>query len=109
MTTSNDSQVLDALDPYSAEAKILLRQSDEYMASLYPAESNHLESSAALAKPEVLFIGGRLNGELIACGAVKLMRDDGEYGEIKRVYVLDRFRGRGFSRHIMDFLEAHLL
>lgn len=108
MTTSTDELSLDTLDPYSDGAKRLLKLSDDYMGALYPAESNHLESSAALAQPGVLFIGGRLNGELIACGAVKMMNDDGEYGEIKRVFVLERFRGRGFSRRIMDFLESHL-
>lgn len=30
------------------EANHLLRQSDDYMASLYPAESNHLVDSSAL-------------------------------------------------------------
>jgi putative acetyltransferase len=108
MAATLDAFSLDTLDAYSDGAKRLLQMSDEYMGALYPAESNHLESSAALAQKEVLFIGGWHDGELIACGAVKLMRDDGEYGEIKRVFVLDRFRGRGLSRRIMDFLETHL-
>ena len=79
------------------------------MASLYPAESNHMESPSALALPNVLFLGAYLDGELAGCGAVKLMHDDGSYGEIKRVYVLDTYRGRGLSKQLMQALEAHLI
>ena len=100
---------IEALDPLSASAAHLLALSDAYMASLYPAESNHMESPAALALPNVLFLGAYLDGELAGCGAVKLMHDDGSYGEIKRVYVLDAFRGRGLSKPLMQALEAHLV
>jgi putative acetyltransferase len=68
-----------------------------------------MESTAALALPNVLFLGAYLDGELAGCGAVKLMHDDGSYGEIKRVYVLDAFRGRGLSKQLMQALEAHLV
>lgn len=98
-----------SLDPLSAPAAVLLALSDAYMASLYPAESNHMESPSALALPNVLFLGAYLDGELAGCGAVKLMHDDGSYGEIKRVYVLDAFRGRGVSKQLMQALETHLV
>ena len=100
---------IEALDPLSAPAAHLLALSDAYMASLYPAESNHMESPSALALPNVLFLGAYLDGELAGCGAVKLMRDDGSYGEIKRVYVLEAYRGRGVSKQLMQALEAHLV
>jgi putative acetyltransferase len=100
---------IEALDPLSAPAAHLLTLSDAYMASLYPAESNHMESPSALALPNVLFLGAYLDGELAGCGAVKLMHDDGSYGEIKRVYVLEAYRGRGLSKQLMQALEAHLI
>ena len=75
------------------------------MQALYPPESNHLESAAALSGPQARFIGIHVQGELVACGAVKLMDDDGQYGEIKRVFVLEGHRGRGLSRRIMAALE----
>ena len=96
------------LDPLSAAAAQLLALSDAYMASLYPAESNHMESPTALALPNVLFLGAYLDGELAGCGAVKLMHDDDSYGEIKRVYVLEAYRGRGVSKQLMQALETHL-
>jgi putative acetyltransferase len=96
------------LDPWSLAAQQLLAQSDAYMASLYPAESNHLEGPAELAQPHVWFIGLTLDDQVVACGAVKRMHDDGDYGEIKRVFVRPAYRGRGLSRTIMDVLETHL-
>ena len=96
------------IDPLLPEAQALLAQSDAYMAALYPAESNHLESAQALRQSHVLFVGAYIDGTLVGCGAVKTMDDDGTYGEIKRVFVLDAHRGKGLSKAIMQTLEAHL-
>ena len=49
-----------------------------------------------------------MHDRLVASGAAKLMRDDVDYAEIKRVFVLPEFRGRGISRAIMDWLETEL-
>lgn len=97
------------VDPTCAEARQLIALSDAYMSALYPAESNHFESPEALARPNARFLGIHEAGALIACGGVKLMDDDGTYGEIKRVFVLPAQRGRGLSRLIMAALETQLL
>ena len=36
------------------------------------------------------------------------MDDDSDYAEIKRVFVLDRFRGKGLSKQLMLYLESEL-
>ncbi|MDH4109178.1 MAG: GNAT family N-acetyltransferase [Gammaproteobacteria bacterium] len=92
-------------DPELAE---LIRLSDEYMSALYPAESNHLESPAALAAPNVTILGAYVGDRLAASVAAKTMDDDGVYAEIKRLFVLDAFRGRGLAKRLMDHLEADL-
>ncbi len=96
------------LDPASPEAQALLAQSDAYHHALYPAVSNHLAGVAALQQPNVHFRGVWAGAELVACGAVKQMDDDGHYGEIKRVWVPAAHRGRGYSRALMLRLEAFL-
>lgn len=96
------------VDPTCAGARQLIALSDAYMTALYPAESNHFESPEALAQSHVRFMGIHEGGELIACGGVKLMADDGRYGEIKRVFVLPAHRGKGLARVIMAALEAQL-
>ena len=66
----------------------------------------------ALMQDNVIFLGCHMDGQLAACGAVTILFDDDEqlsYGEIKRVFVPDEFRGRGLSKHIMRALEDHLL
>jgi putative acetyltransferase len=99
---------IEHLDPDVAEVQALIAASDAFYDGLYPAESTHLESSADLKRPDVLFIGCRLDGKLVASGAAKIMQDDGIYAEVKRVFVLEQYRGRGLSRRIMQFLETEL-
>jgi putative acetyltransferase len=97
------------MDPADPRARALLDQSDAYMATLYPPQSNHMEGVEALRQANVFFVGACIGADLAGCGAVKTMRDDGVYGEIKRVFVPPSFRGRGISRAIMDFLECYLV
>jgi putative acetyltransferase len=94
--------------PDSPDARRLIALSDQHMEALYPAASNHLESEHALLQPNVCFLGIEADEGLVACGAVKLMTDDGDYGEIKRVFVLPAHRGSGHARRIMQALEAQL-
>jgi putative acetyltransferase len=96
------------LAPDSAGARRLLALSDEFMASLYPAESNHMESVEALQAANVCFLGIEDGGEVVACGAVKVMHDGVAYGEIKRLFVLPGQRGKGHARRIMLALLAEL-
>ena len=116
-----------------AEADHLLVLSDEYMAALYPAESNHLVSSESLRTGDAIFLGaftsstmssssetadqpeqtrGLLSdgevGECIGCVAARFYREAG-YAEIKRLYVQEAYRGRGLSRTLMNAIEAEIL
>lgn len=86
----------------------LIRLTDEYMSSLYPAESNHLESPSALAAPNVVIFGAYVGTRLAGCVAAKTMHDDGTYAEIKRLYVLNEYRGAGLAKRLMERVEAHL-
>ena len=99
---------IERLDPDDPEVRRIIAAADDYYRGLYPAESNHLEPVEALKRPGMLFVGCRVDGRLAARGAAKIMTDDGTYGEIKRVFVLDEYRGLGLSRRIMDYLEARL-
>ena len=99
---------IEHLDPDSPETQVLIALSDSYYLDMYPTESNHLETSEDLKKPNVLFLGGRVGTGLVASGAAKIMDDDGVYGEIKRVFVIDQQRGKGLSYEIMQALETEL-
>jgi putative acetyltransferase len=99
---------IEPTDPESDSAQALIALSDAYHTALYPAESNHLESVSALKASNVLFLGCFLQDRLVGCGAVKILSDDGRYGELKRVFVLESHRGKGYSKAIMEKLEDHL-
>lgn len=86
------------------EVHALLRQSDAYFASLYPAESNHLVDVAALAAPNVRFLVARYGGVAVGCGAL-VLGSDGE-AELKRMFVAPEARGRRIGSLILDALEA---
>ncbi|MGB8326252.1 MAG: GNAT family N-acetyltransferase [Steroidobacteraceae bacterium] len=101
--------IIRPLDPEDPAAERFIGQLDAYQIALYPPESNHLESIAALKRPNVAMFGGYLGDELVACGAVKFMDDDGRYVEVKRVFVPQGYRGRGLAQAIMAHLEAHAL
>ena len=101
--------IVEDIDPDSAEVQPLIQASEDFYLDLYPAESTHIASREDLKQDNALFIGARVDGKLAATGAAKIMDDDGDYAEIKRVYVDDNFRGLGLSVKIMDYLETRLL
>lgn len=112
-----------------AEADHLLVLSDDYMASLYPAESNHLVSSESLRTGDAVFLGAFLSPDpnvsvnasiaetkqadgnsrqCIGCVAARFYRD-AAYAEIKRLYVDEAHRGLGLARTLMDAIEAEIV
>lgn len=96
------------IDPTHPQALALMAQSEALMTALYPSESNHFEPAENLRPPHAHFVGLWEGERLMAIGGVKRMANDGEYGEIKRVFVDPAYRGRGLSRLIMAALEGHL-
>ena len=90
-------------DPASLEALELIERLDGYLAGLYPAGSNHLLPVEALRQPNVTFITANVDGAVAGCGA--FVNQDGEYAEIKRMFVLPEFRGLKLGRRILEELE----
>lgn len=95
--------LIETIDP--GRALHLIEELDAYQASLYPAESNHLEPLEVLRSERMVFLGAVEDEEVLAIGSVKLCEC---YGEIKRLYVPHPHRGRGLAKKIMLELE-HLL
>ena len=98
-----------ALDSYSKDAQELLRLSDAYLEDLYPSESNHLASIAELSDHSTVFLGIYDGENILGCGAVRVMEDDGQYGELKRVFIKEAYRGQGLSKQLIIALESFLI
>lgn len=91
-------------NPDQVEVAALLQASDAYMASLYPAESNHMLDLTALERPEVAFLVARVDGKALGCGA---MVDSGEgWAEVKRMFVSPAARGLKLGRLLLGEIEA---
>lgn len=98
-----------ALDPYSKDAQELLRLSDAYLEDLYPSESNHLASIAELSDQSTVFLGIYAGENILGCGAARVMGDDGQYGELKRIFIKEAYRGQGLSIQLINALENFLI
>ncbi len=95
--------------PSTEAASGLIAELDAYLSPLYPVESQHGYSIEKLAQQQVEFFVLYHDSEPAGCGGVQLFADPqapcGAYGELKRMYVRDRFRGRGFGGQLLAHLE----
>ncbi|KIP99294.1 GCN5 family acetyltransferase [Agrobacterium tumefaciens] len=90
--------------PRQPEVLRLMDLSNAYMASLYPAESNHMVDVDTLEKPTVSFFVARNEGQIVGCCAV-VEAGDGT-GEIKRMFVDPQARGLKIGLLMMDAIIA---
>ena len=95
--------------PSCEAASQLIAELDAYLTPLYPRESQHGYSVDKLVRQRVEFFVLYDDGELAGCGGVQFFDDPQDpaspYGELKRMYVRDRFRGRGYGRMLLAHLE----
>jgi putative acetyltransferase len=98
------SATITAERPDSADAVVLITELEAQLEPLYPRASRHGMSVERLLSEAVAFFVLRSNGTPAGCGGVKLFED---YGELKRMYVREQFRGRGFARLMLDHLADY--
>lgn len=91
--------------PDSPDAMSLIHELEAHLEPLYAAVSRHGFSVDRLVAENVDFFLLRSDGAPACCGGIQFV--DGEYGEIKRMYVPPRFRGFGFGRRMLDHLAGH--
>jgi ribosomal protein S18 acetylase RimI-like enzyme len=91
--------------PDTADAQILIAELEAFLDPLYPRESRHGYSVERLIEEGVAFFVIREGGVPAGCGGIKLV--DGEFGEIKRMYVRPLFRGSGLAKMMLDHLTLH--
>ena len=91
--------------PNSPDASALIDELESHLASLYPSESRHGYSVDKLLREGVAFFVVREHGAPAGCGGVQICGI--EYGELKRMYVRPRFRGRGLGKLVVTHLAEY--
>jgi len=100
---SREGLTIDLERPDQEEVIGLIDALDAYQKPLYPLESFHGIDLQELLQPQVLFAVARESGRAVGCGAVVVSP---EHGELKRMYVDPRCRGRGIGGRLLAFIEA---
>jgi putative acetyltransferase len=90
--------------PRQPEILRLMDMSNAYMASLYPAESNHMVDIETLEKPATSFFVARNEGQIVGCCA--LVEAGDSTAEIKRMFVDPQARGLSIGKLMIHALIA---
>lgn len=90
-------------DPESPEAVELIAALDRDLSVRYPGLPIHGIDAASFREAGGVFLIGRVAGVPVACGALRPMEDGAV--ELKRMYVHDSYRGRGWGRAMLAALE----
>jgi len=92
--------------PDSADALQLIGELDDHLlAHPYPPQSRHAYSVDKLLREGVVFFVAYCDGALAACGGIKMF--DGEYGEVKRMFVRPIHRGKGLGKALLNHLAEY--
>ena len=100
---TNESALAIRVEPAeSPMARALIAALDAELHVRYPGLPTHGIDGTRFADTGGVFAVGYLDGVAVACGALRPWETG---GEIKRMFVDRHFRGRGFSRAMLGFLE----
>jgi GNAT superfamily N-acetyltransferase len=90
-------------DPSSPVAAPLLAHLTVEMAERYGDDRGAGFPASEVMAPRSVFLVSWFGGETVGCGALRGF--DESTAEIRRIFVIERFRGRGIGRALLDELE----
>lgn len=91
--------------PDTLDARTLIEELEDHLASLYPIEARYGLSVARLLEENVAFFILRYDDLPVGCGGVKCFGK--AYAELKRMYVRPSYQGIGLGKKILARLEAY--
>ena len=90
--------------PDSESARALIDELDADLLARYPGQWIHGLHPEDVLDPDFIFVVARLDGDAVACGALRKL--DSDVAEVKRMFVKGAFRRKGYSRQLLIFLES---
>jgi putative acetyltransferase len=93
--------------PDTADARALIGELEAHLEPYYPKTSRHGYSVEKLLQQGVAFFVARYDGIPAGCGGVQFYGR--AYGEIKRLFVREQFRGLGLAQLMLKHLEEYAL
>lgn len=102
MSLESGPMTIQRVSPDDVKVSKFITELDAYLDDMYPAESNHIESTNSLKADDFILFGAFENDDLLGIGGCKLCNG---YGEIKRMYVPTSSRNKGIASLILGALE----
>ncbi len=91
------------VNPAQKSVKALIDKLDTYQIGLYKRMYCHLDSPEELMKENAYMVGAFAQNNLIGMCALKPL---GAYGEVKRLYVEEAWRGKQIASQILVHIET---
>ncbi len=89
--------------PNRPEIATLIAELDAYLDALYPPEASDLMDIETLMQDDILFVAAKDGERYVGCGALRMV--PGQYGEVKRMYVVPDQRGKCVGYAILAEVE----
>jgi putative acetyltransferase len=89
--------------PLSDDVRLLVAALNETALSLTPREFTHHLTVEQMAGPEITLFVARDEGKAVAMGALR--RHPGGLAEVKRMYTVPAYQGRGIGGRILNEIE----
>lgn len=90
--------------PLQDDARRLIRELNEVLLALTPPEFCFHMTAEQMAQPDTTVFIARDDGAAVACGALRRHAD--RIGEVKRMYTVPAYQGRGIGGRILAEIEA---
>jgi putative acetyltransferase len=98
-----DEITVEAVRTATDDVRELIEELDRTLAREYLPEQRHGLSLDAMFEPHLRFFIARLDEVAVGCGGVALFAT---FGEVKRMYVREKARGRGVGRALLSRIEV---
>jgi putative acetyltransferase len=98
------SLVIAVETPLSDDVRRLVAALNETALTLTPREFAHHLTVEQMAGPDMTVFVARDDGKAVAMGSLR--RHEGGVGEVKRMYTLPEYQGKGIGKRILGEIEA---